>query len=637
MPKYILNTFTGQLDATGSGSTLAIGTVIPGADPNSVLVTDGSSALADVGSLTNGQLVIGSTGTTPVKGSLTGTSNQITVTPGAGSITLSLPQDIAISSSPTFNVVAANLDKTGALAIGGTLATQVQIGTLASTTLIKGQLDLNSNQIHNVLTPSTANDAANKNYVDTEISALSSVYIPLTEKGAALGVATLDGGGKVPVSQLPNSVMELQGFWNASTNTPTLADGTGSPGDVWEVSVAGTTNFGSGPISFAVGDWAVYAADGKWHKSLNSNAVTSVNGYTGTVVLTTSDITEGSNLYYTDARAQAAITGGASSIVTSNLTINRALLSDGSGKVAVSSVTNTELGYLSGVTSAIQPQLSGKANTTLNNLGSTAFNADLLPDNDSVRNIGSNSFRIQNIFTTNISGGASAPNIALLAGILQDSSTSDSIDFGTRKLKSASIVKLDWSGTDVSLNTRKLINVVDPTAAQDAATKNYVDTSIASVPVSSAVKQTVTLSSTDITNQYIDLSNVIVANSAILTRLGVVQRQGYDYSVSLTGGAGGNTRISFTSGGDLSSSGGYPVVAGDILEVQYLVGVSVATGAVTSVNGYTGAVVLTKSDLVLGNVDNVSDINKPISTLTQNALNLKADITTSIVNALIYG
>lgn len=48
-------------------------------------------------------------------------------------------------------------------------------------------------------------------------------------------------------------------------------------------------------------------------------------------------------------------------------------------------------------------------------------------------------------------------------------------------------------------------------------------------------------------------------------------------------------------------------------------------GAVDSVNGQTGVVVLTKSDVALGNVDNTSDINKPISTATQTALNLKAN------------
>lgn len=58
---------------------------------------------------------------------------------------------------------------------------------------------------------------------------------------------------------------------------------------------------------------------------------------------------------------QATITGGASTITSSNLTASRALVSDSSGKVGVSAVTSTELGYLDGVTSNIQTQLNGKA------------------------------------------------------------------------------------------------------------------------------------------------------------------------------------------------------------------------------------------------------------------------------------
>ena len=58
---------------------------------------------------------------------------------------------------------------------------------------------------------------------------------------------------------------------------------------------------------------------------------------------------------------QASITGAATTITSSNLTASRALVSNSSGKVAVSAVTSTELGYLDGVTSAIQTQLNGKA------------------------------------------------------------------------------------------------------------------------------------------------------------------------------------------------------------------------------------------------------------------------------------
>jgi len=50
------------------------------------------------------------------------------------------------------------------------------------------------------------------------------------------------------------------------------------------------------------------------------------------------------------------------------------------------------------------------------------------------------------------------------------------------------------------------------------------------------------------------------------------------------------------------------------------------TGAVASVAGKTGVVTLTKSDVGLSNVDNTSDALKPISTATQTALNLKANL-----------
>lgn len=60
---------------------------------------------------------------------------------------------------------------------------------------------------------------------------------------------------------------------------------------------------------------------------------------------------------------QDTITGAATTITTANLTTSRALISNASGKVAVSTVTDTELGYVSGVTSAIQTQLNGKQAT----------------------------------------------------------------------------------------------------------------------------------------------------------------------------------------------------------------------------------------------------------------------------------
>jgi hypothetical protein len=94
--------------------------------------------------------------------------------------------------------------------------------------------------------------------------------------GGANGVATLDALGKVPLSQLPASVVTYLGTWNASTNTPTLTNGVGDDGDLYICNVAGTVNFGAGPITFAVGDWVIYGS-GTWQKSAGaSGTVTSV-------------------------------------------------------------------------------------------------------------------------------------------------------------------------------------------------------------------------------------------------------------------------------------------------------------------------------------------------------------------------
>ena len=94
--------------------------------------------------------------------------------------------------------------------------------------------------------------------------------------GGANGVATLDGSGKVPLSQLPASVITYLGTWNASTNTPTLTNGVGDTGDLYICNVAGTVNFGAGPITFAVGDWVIYSGT-TWEKSGGaSGTVTSV-------------------------------------------------------------------------------------------------------------------------------------------------------------------------------------------------------------------------------------------------------------------------------------------------------------------------------------------------------------------------
>jgi hypothetical protein len=92
-----------------------------------------------------------------------------------------------------------------------------------------------------------------------------------------------------------------------------------------------------------------------------------------------------------EASKQDVITGAATTITDDNLTASRALVSDGSGKVAVSDVTSTELGYLDGVTSAVQTQVDSKTAKLITTNRQTASYTLVLGDADKLveMNVGS--------------------------------------------------------------------------------------------------------------------------------------------------------------------------------------------------------------------------------------------------------
>ena len=62
------------------------------------------------------------------------------------------------------------------------------------------------------------------------------------------------------ISTITNALgaLNYKGTWNASTNNPTLADGTGAKGDYYVTSTAGTQTFGGLQLFFGIGDWIVY-------------------------------------------------------------------------------------------------------------------------------------------------------------------------------------------------------------------------------------------------------------------------------------------------------------------------------------------------------------------------------------------
>jgi hypothetical protein len=217
------------------------------------------------------------------------------------------------ATTSKLNVNLANYIQKAPLATVGTISTYVSGGSLdTSNKVFSTDGTLAADSDNNIST-----QKAVKTYVDTGLALkISSSLI-----GAVSGVCPLDSGTKVPVQYLPSgAALVYQGTWNAATNTPTLANGTGSNGDFYKCVVAGTANFGAGPIAFVIGDLATYNGS-IWQNVPDSNAVNSVNGQTGVVVLDTDDVAEGAtNLYFTDTRAKDAV--GSSLTNTSDIDLN---------------------------------------------------------------------------------------------------------------------------------------------------------------------------------------------------------------------------------------------------------------------------------------------------------------------------
>jgi len=78
---------------------------------------------------------------------------------------------------------------------------------------------------------------------------------------------------------------------------------------------------------------------------------------------------------------QATITGSATTIDTESLTASKAVISNSSQKIAVSATTETELGYVNGVTSGIQAQIDGVTAGTVTTIDDDNFTLQDNADN----------------------------------------------------------------------------------------------------------------------------------------------------------------------------------------------------------------------------------------------------------------
>lgn len=385
--------------------------------------------------------------------------------------------------------------------------------------------------------PTADDHLTRKVYVDNGLSAKQDV----SEKGQANGYASLDGAGKVPVSQLPSAVMTYEGVYNASTNTPALSDGTGDPGMVYRVSVAGTQDFGSGNITFEVGDYAIYSSTGVWEKSDTTDAVASVNGQTGNVTLDTDDVNEGStNQYFTEARAKTAV-------------VDDAIVNGVTDKApSQNAVFDALAGYgTQSIVSSATPHVMTLASPRQITITGTAVQTILLPPTpwDGLKVIVINQTNQVPVIQDSAGTQVSTMPQGHMA-VLTFNGTAWTI-----------LVQFYRTTSGYNAGARTIFNMAEPTNAQDAATKNYVDTQITANPGYVPANEVLTLDSTDISNGYKDLAVEAIAASVQVTPVGgLLQEPGADFTLSVVGG---KTRITFA--GDLAAL----LEAGDKLICYY--------------------------------------------------------------------
>lgn len=340
-----------------------------------------------------------------LSGDITGSgTTSITTTIGANKVLNSMLAG-SIDNSKLLNSTISGV------ALGSNLFT-LTIGTGLTGTSYNGSSAVTINIDSTVVTLTGSQALSNKTGLISQWTNDSN-YITLASALTGLSVSggTITNANTVlsAFGALQNQINNLLGgvtfisTYNATTNTPTLIDGTGTKGHYYVVNVAGNQDFGSGSIDFNIGDWVIYNGT-IWQKVDNTDAVTSVNGAIGSVVITTTGtanritVTGGSGLTPTIDISASYV--GQSSITTlgtittgvwngtaiANANLANSSITIGSTNIALGATSTTLVGLTSVTSTSFIGALTGNASTVTNGVytntnniltGTNTFNNDI--------------------------------------------------------------------------------------------------------------------------------------------------------------------------------------------------------------------------------------------------------------------
>jgi hypothetical protein len=490
----------------------------------------------------------------------------------------------------------------------------------------------------------------------------------LINKNQINGYAGLDSNGKILLSALPpiSGGFVYLGPWDADANIPTIQPLVGNNGDYYKVSIAGTTDI-DGINKWGVGDWILFNGD-VWDK-IEAPQVYSIFGRIGNIVSQNGDynITQITNGLSNQLDSGQIFVGDSLGVasgkpMTGDITIDNL----GVTNISNNTVTNNKLDQapsntwkgnntlaLDNVTDNPSSNISENTSNILNIVGTNnVLNATTIEvKQSSSTQSGYLSSSDWNVFNDKLDGSGTIGQIAKfdgtdnIIGINENSAFNKNFETDINNIEMNGIVSL---GTSSNIARSDHVHPSDTNKQNiipSAIENNFVYTNASGQVIDSGIS----LSTNPITN---DVS-IILASSAVHTAINnqvsnVLKLQG-------TWNASTNTPLLELGSGIIgyayyvSVPGVQTLLSG--ISTSYNLGDLVfydttniwnkldSNDSVQSVNGYTGVVTLTAADLNLGNVDNTSDLNKPISNDTQDALDLLVPQTRNIntSNGLIGG
>lgn len=244
----LINTGTGLTGGPISSSgtiSLAIPVTIANGGTNSTVALNNSRVMGSVGgsiveraAMSDGQLIIGSTGLAPVNATLTGTANQVIVTNGPGSITLATPQDIGLASTPTFaSLLLTATSSQLTLGTGTTITLSAQtpassltyqfpdVGVNSNVVLTNGNQTINGTKTFTTPIAATSGGTGLSSYVVGDLLYANTTSTLARLADVATGNVLLAGGvgvaplwGKLPLATAVSGILPIA---NGGTNSGT--------------------------------------------------------------------------------------------------------------------------------------------------------------------------------------------------------------------------------------------------------------------------------------------------------------------------------------------------------------------------------------------------------------------------------